>query len=370
MRQRTASIQYTASLFFVLAILMLASGCHAKEETKEPLAPEPTIQNLAVPEEEFRQVIGWVDQEEILIQTAGEKEALQCFNIKTGEQTMVYEEDDFIIYALLSPDKDRILLQKASDERTELLVMTLQGEIVQSRKLEQQGYVTADWNQESPFSVLLAYHYFDQNEEEQLVVENWDLQNNDVTPVLTPSLDVQWYSSNLYLYIDHEEDFDLASGKLYVGDIRTGENWPINHRISSFYLYEDHFIAMAPSDFSETDLLLTYEYPFMVEKGFLTVPKATMNGRLSFPPISQGARKGKIYAIIPQKPVKLEEETGEFHLVEMDFEEKKIYSVLSIPESAPIAVSPDEKYILYGWRLENIIDLQNKALYPLLSKKG
>src|SRR5699024_5514651 len=158
------------------------------------------------------------------VHLASEKERLARFNIWTGETQTIYEEEEYIIYVLLSPSHDRILMQKANDETTELMILTLDGEVVQSRKLEQQGYVTADWNAESSDELLLSYYYFDEkDEEEHQIIESWNVEQNTVKEINSPSLEMKWYSSNLYLYVDHGEDETLEEGELFIGDIRTDE---------------------------------------------------------------------------------------------------------------------------------------------------
>src|SRR5699024_9689979 len=164
----------------------------------------------------------------------------------------IFEDDGYILYTSLSPEKDRILVQIANEERMEVFVLSLSGEVLQSRELDTHGYLTADWNPESTHMILLAYHHFDE-EEEHLIVENWDIEDNTAETISSPSLELKWYSSNLFLFVDNKEDDTLQEGDLYVGDIRTHEKWRINNEVSSFYLYEDTLVTFTPSDFDDGD---------------------------------------------------------------------------------------------------------------------
>ncbi|MDN6194733.1 MAG: hypothetical protein L0I88_06845 [Alkalibacterium sp.] len=50
----------------------------------------------------------------------------------------------------------------------------------------------------------------------------------------------------------------------------------------------------------------------------------------------------------------------------LNFQKEARHDILELPENAPIALSPDEEHLLYGWRLENIVDLSDPELIELL----
>ena len=351
-------------------MMFLSYGCaSSKKERIDEELPDETIQQLDIPVDDFRKVIGWINEEEILIHTGNDSsEAISRFHIYTGELTPVFSEETFMLYIGFSPDKKRLLIQKAQDDQTELVVLSIDGDVIQERVIDTHGYVTADWNPEKPNLILLAYHYETENAEE-IIVEKWDIEDNSAVVIEGSSLDIQWYSANLYVYVQVDGEDDQA-GELYIGDLRSDESLKINTNIASFYLHEDTFITFAPSDFSSGDLLLTYEYPFMVEKGFLTIPSVTLSERLLHPHLSQGKRNSDIYAIIPKESVRLEETTGEFVLVKLNFEEQKVEKLMEVPDSAPISVAENENHFLYGWRYEYILDVKEQKLYPLFPEQG
>ena len=152
-------------------------------------------------EKKYVEELKWINEEEILIHTGNDSsEAISRFHIYTGELTPVFSEETFMLYIGFSPDKKRLLIQKAQDDQTELVVLSIDGDVIQERVIDTHGYVTADWNPEKPNLILLAYHYETENAEE-IIVEKWDIEDNSAVVIEGSSLDIQWYSANLYVYV-------------------------------------------------------------------------------------------------------------------------------------------------------------------------
>ncbi|SDQ11473.1 hypothetical protein LHA31_00260 [Carnobacterium viridans] len=356
---------------FSLVILLFSAtlfliSCTKKQPTE---APDPEINPLSYKEipieyESFRKVIGWMSDEEVLLHT-GEinNDSLSIFNIFTGEINPVYEAEGIILTSVISEDQQQVLLQVVGEDGGELRIVDLNGTVIQKLPLVTKGIVNVNWNPANQNQVFISYY----QSEPEMVVGNWNVETNEVVPVPSTSLTPAWYSSNLYLYVDNKDDFSLETGDLYMGDTRTNESLRLKSQVSSFFVHDDTFITYTPSDFSDDELLLNYQYPFMVDQSFMEIPKVTMNERLVFPYLSQATRNTPVYGVFAKKAVKLELETGDFEFGQLDFDEKAVKPILDLPDNAPIAVSKNGKYSLYGWRFESIIDIEAQKIYSLIS---
>ncbi|MCO6017382.1 MULTISPECIES: YqgU-like beta propeller domain-containing protein [Carnobacterium] len=369
MRQKQRDSYRVLVLFLLISLFLV--GCHPTkkiDDTKKQASKETvTLKKIPIETDSFKKVIGWLNDEEVLIHCGYEfKDVLYRFNVKTGKLHLIYQPNALILIALLSPDQTKIFIQLAHEKDSEIQVINLSGEKLQTKTVDTMGYLNVSWNPVSLDQIFLSYY---QNEN-KIVVSNWDIGKNTTKEVPSDTLNPVWYSENLYVYVNNQNDFLLKKGELYLGDIRTGESTHLRNQVSGFYLNQDSLVMFTPSDFNDNDLLVSYQYPFMVDKGFLEVPKMTMNDRLVFPYLTQLERKSAIYGVLPKETVHLELTAGKFHLAKLNFEKRKVETIVDLPDNAPILISPDGKSMLYGWRFESIINLENKKIDSLLKDKG
>lgn len=291
------------------------------------------------------------------------EDILYSFNVLSGKLKVLYKPKALILTAIISADRKQVFLQLAENQQSKLQVIDLTGNVLHENQVATPGYLNVSWNASNHSELFVAYY----ETENKINVLNWKLDSNELQEIPNDSLTPIWYSDNLYLYVDNLGEFLLTHGDLYLGDARTGERTFLRSQVSSFFLSNDGLVTFTPSDFNEEDLLLNYQYPFMVDKGFLEVPKMSMNDRLLFPYLSQEKREAPIYGILPKKAVHLELEAGSFQLAKLDFTKSKVKSIMSVPDNAPLQVAPGGKRVLYGWRFENIIDLRDEKISPLLN---
>ncbi|WP_414840157.1 hypothetical protein [Carnobacterium sp. TMP28] len=338
-------------------------GCTKVSTTPEEKEKKQVLHELPLEYENFRKIIGWVSNEEVLIHAGeGNKDTLYLFDLFSGEMTILYEVDAIILTAVISTDQQKIFVQTVNDENRELKIMNLLGTVEQQTTIKTNGYLNINWNPVNQDNLFISYY----KQEQEMIVQNWDINTNKITNVESSSLTPVWYSANLYLYVDNLNDFSLQTGELYMGDIRTNKVTPIRSQVTNFYLNNDTFITFSPSDFNEDELLLNRQYPFMVDNGFVAIPKVSMNDRLIFPYLTQSSREQAIYGITSKEPTQLEVNSGQFQLSKFDFNSQKSESIIDLPDNAPISISKDGKYCLYGWRHEYMIDLKEQELYPLI----
>lgn len=355
-------------LMLCCCLFLYACQTNANGSGDEPEPPEETerlpLTQIDLPYESFQKVVGWISDDTLLVHVGDtENHELLSYNIFTGEQESIYIDDTSILSVELNKTRTKILIQEVSQTLSRLKVIDTDGSTVQSIDFDYSSYVTLDWNPTDDNTVFVSHYSYDHIEEsENIEVYIWTIDENTLNPKDIPSISPQWYSANVYLYID-----EINSNALYIGDIREDQDdMMLNRDIASFYLNEDTFLGIIESDIQDNVLHLFHEYPFLVGDKVISVPKVTMNDYPVKPHLTQSTRNGKIYGVIPQTSFALEEELGEYSLSYLDFENEETEEVMPLPEDAPVALSPSEEYILYGWRLEYIADLEEGELFPLL----
>ncbi|MBM6614221.1 hypothetical protein JTF06_04885 [Desemzia sp. RIT804] len=362
-------IRLTTSKISVLLLIvaLFLGACRSKEET--PTQGDETEEGIVftqipLPKEEFRKIIGWKSEEEVIVQAGDlDGDSLYSFNILTGSLDMLYETDSFILASIVIVEEEKMIVQQVKDAKSTLVVLNNEGDTIQELPINANGFVDINVNSQNPAVAFVSYYEGENN----TAVYNWNIETNEYTTVESASLNPQWYSENLYLFVDNGEDFTLGTGELYMGDIRNDEVLLLDSYVSDFFLHEDTFIKFTPSDFNDQEIILTYQYPFLVDVGFMVAPKVTMNKRILFPHITQAERNTSIYGIFAEKAVSIEEEPGEFIFAQLDFEEGKIEPIIEVPEEAPILISKNGQYCLYGWSFELLIDIENQTIHELIA---
>lgn len=367
-KKRTHTIQVTL-LLICCCLFLFACGSQQSNGTEEPEEHPPDsagngLTPLDINYHNFQKVVGWLDEQKVLVHLGdGEEHELVSFDIFSGESQQIYKDDSSILTVEINQSRDKILFQEIKDDQSVFRVITVDGIKIQSTDFGYTSYVNLNWNPTNDNSVFISHYNYDHVEEtETILVYIWTIDDNAFTVKNIPSLSPRWYSENVYLYID-----ELHASALYIGDIREEqEDMVINRDVSNFFLNQDTFIGLVESDILDTEALLFHEYPFLVGDNVIRIPKVTSNDYPVKPNLTQSTRNGKIYGVIPDYSFSLDEELGEYTLSHLDFENESVQEIMALPEDAPIALNPTEEYLLYGWRLENIISLSDPELFELI----
>ncbi|MCC5895839.1 MAG: hypothetical protein JJU16_10285 [Alkalibacterium sp.] len=336
-----------------------------EEEANGSDEPEEVLQMLDLEYESFQKIVGWINGETILIHK-GDHQAhgLISHNLFTGETHSIYEEHSYFLSVEISHTNDYILFQEVSDSGVILNIIDLDGELAHSIPINYSGYVTLDWNAVNPELIFLSHYAYDvEDETESILVQIWNTSDNTLTERPIASLYPRWYTSNVYVYVD-----EFEGRHLYIGDIREEDSdMIISREIRDFFLHQDTFIGVVPSDINEHQVYLFHEYPFLVGDNVIAVPRVTMNNEPMKPHMTQSRRNGTILGVIAEEAVVLEDQLGDYTLQKLDFDNETTEDIIDLPYDAPITLSPDERYVLFGWRYEYIINLRSGEMKSLIN---
>ncbi|WP_208560132.1 hypothetical protein [Marinilactibacillus kalidii] len=312
-----------------------------------------------------QKIVGWLDNQTILVHLGDQKkQALIKLNVVTGDQELIYETNQHMLTIQLNTSLEKIIVQEGAETAVDLVLLSSKGSELNRMPIDYAGYVNLDWNAVDESLVFISHYQFDQETEiESSKVMIWNLTDNSLIDFDLDAIKPSWYSSHLYLYIN---EFD---GNLYVGDTRSEEgDQMISNETIDFYLHKDTFISLEESDINESQVHLMKDHPFLVHQGVLTIPKVIRGDFITKPFLSQSKRDGLVVGVIADESVDLNNELGQFSLCLLDFDYNKLEKYTQLPDNAPILLSPDEQYVLYGWQLEYIIDLDEpNELFPLIS---
>ncbi|EXJ22454.1 lipoprotein [Alkalibacterium sp. AK22] len=350
--------------FTCCSLFLFACAASGEQEEKDQQATELTLHKLEINYQDFQKIAGWVSNDTLLVHSGDSQlHAFHLFDIFTGEIELIYESDSYILSTEINQGENLVLFQEVSDDISQLHVMELEGGILHSTELPHGGYVTLDWNTIDPGRIFISHYAYDPGEAlESIRVQVWDTEQGSLEDIAVPSMYPKWYSSNVYLYVD-----ELKGQNLYIVDSREADSdMLISRDIRDFFLHQDTFIGIVPSDINENHVYLFHEYPFLVGEQVITIPKVSLFDAPVKPFLTQSRRDGDIYGVIAREPVTLEEELGTFALQKLDFEAEDMTEIMPLPYDAPVLLSPNEEYVLFGWRYEYLIDLGNQEMHELV----
>ncbi|GAB2485350.1 hypothetical protein GCM10008929_07680 [Alkalibacterium psychrotolerans] len=355
----------TQWLFYTcLCLFLFACSSEDSQANGEDEPEEATLQLVNLEHDLFQKVAGWFGPETVLMHTGDmDQHELHLYNVVSGEIEELYEEQGYILSIELNPMSSEVLFQVVTEEGVFLKIIDRLGEVTHSMPIDYNGYVSLDWNTVDTDLIFIShYHYSLEQESEDILVQIWNLEEDTLTERAISSMYPKWYTSNVYVYID-----ELEGRNLYIGDIREeADDLVINRDVVDFFMHQDTFVGVVESDINDSEVHLFHEYPFLVGESVITIPKITMNELPLKPHLTQSNRNGDIYGVIPQEAVVLEESLGEFSLERLDFEDQTSEEIISLPYDAPIELSHNEEFILFGWRYEYIIDLRSNEMHSLL----
>lgn len=351
---------------FLTCCCLFLFACHSSEqEASDSENPEKTLEILDIDYELFQKIVGWIDGETVLIHKGDHQtHELLAYNLFTGESELIYEADSYLLSVELSHSNNGILFQEVSDTEVLLNIISFDGDINHTIPISYSGYVTLDWNIVNPDLVFLSHYDYDlEDETESILVQIWNTSDNTLTERSIASLYPRWYTSNVYIYVDEFEE-----SHLFVGDLREENNDMIISRdVMDFFLHQDTFIGVVPSDINEHQVYLFHEYPFLVGESVIAIPRVTMNNAPTKPHLTQSRRNGTILGVIADEPVVVEEQLGDYSLMRLDFTNEETEEITDLPYDAPIILSPDERHVLFGWRYEYIINLGSGEMQSLIN---
>lgn len=359
------------SLFQMFFVILFLCACTDSEsnsaENTSDLQPtsESGFVQLDQTEETLQKIVGWLSNEEVLVHIGNQQsQQLVQLNIKTGERTELYSTTKYILTVKINSELDKIMFQEGVEQSVELVIISKTGDELNRKEIDYAGYVTADWNHVEDHLLFLSYYQYDTTTgTEHAKVMVWNLEDNTISELPIQSIEPSWYSSHLYLYMDE------TTSQLHLGDTRSAEEAQVlSNEVLGFYLHQDTVISVVASDINEQEVHLIKEYPFLVQQGVITIPKVSMGDRIMKPFLSQSNRNGMIVGSIPDASIDLTQDLGTFSLSILNFDQSKMKPIISLPENAPLAISPNEKYVLYGWQFENVITLEeNASIHSLIS---
>ncbi|MBC1603699.1 hypothetical protein HCJ39_03005 [Listeria rocourtiae] len=348
----------------ILGLLFISYGCQHEEVpvSKEKNTASSKVKTLNIQPLEFQRVVGWIDDENILIQLKKEgKVTFDRLNVFTEKRHQIYETTHVISEVIISPNRDRFLIYSAKNkDKAALDVISMSGALLSTKEVQPQN-IEFSWNRDDQDKMFLTT--FDTNWNYQ--VFRWDIPTGNITKLNTSSPFVSWYSDNLFVF-NQKSSPQKDRGDLYLEDMRDkAVKSLVVADVYQFAVSTNTLLTMEPS---KEDKTMIYNFRTVGFESYYKYKAPRVYDELGtfFPFYDLNVEKESFLTFEPYESKKLKDHGSEFKLVKIDSKDKKTETILELTNNEPIMTSPNGRYCLYGYLFDQIIDLETKNIFYLI----
>jgi hypothetical protein len=343
-------------IFSLSSVLILAACTQRLSYPEQPDASGPdlssSIKLQSIPQAEFLYAVGWLDDKTILVALASDGEyGLYSHDLHTGEDQPIRTFSDRLVFAALSANGRRMLVQVAAQQGNNAMLIDRSGKTLAEFHYSEGILTDVSWNPANEGQLFLSV----QKTAGGPVPFLWDLSEAEWTELPEMEEMPVWYSENMYL---HKKSGTEGVSALVLSDMRSpGEDTVIDREILAYGLAGESVWVVTPSDFNAEELLAVSYYPLLISQGYLALPRITAGSGLVIPEFNKGNESDTTFAVIPKRDP---ERSGGiiFELARIDFSGNASEGLTEVERMAPISVSPEGTYVLYGTRYEQLYDVE------------
>lgn len=350
-----------ASIILSLASILILTACAQRLSypdqsgvSEQSLSSGPNIRSIS--KDEFLYTVGWLDDTTILLAMGSNGiYGLYSHDLDTGKERPIRTFSDRLVFVALSTNGRRILVQVASQQGNNVMMIDKSGNVLADIRFSEGLLTGVSWNPANEGKLFLS----SKKTVGSLVNYLWDLSSEEALVALSVTEEMpDWYSENMYL---QKKTTNEGVSVLLLSDIRfPGKDTVIDQEILAYGLEGESVWVVAPSDINAEELFVVSYYPLLVAQGYVALPCITDGSRLVIPEFRKGRDSDETFALLPKQ-----ESDGaagiSFELAKIDFSENAMEVLTEVERMAPISVSPEGTYVLYGEHYEYLYDVEGNG---------
>lgn len=357
--------------YLLLFILFILAGCelHSAEGTKDggenrqPVKQSPSIKTLKVDGSSFFSVGDWYDDETVLVMEDNEKEShIYLYNLYTGKKKHFFQSENRIISVKANHDYTYFLIQTTiSDQRTELLFLNKQGEIIQSFQMDSFD-VQYVWNPYREDQVFVTSFFEDWTFQSFFL----DISNKNDKKYRLSQPFAQWLTKSILAYVPINQADPLGDVPLLVHDVQTKEEKQVLDGIVSFSTFPGILLTMAPKQGEEGSGVYTFYKSDTLQKiqSFSMPLVSDVSGWII--PYHQFNAVNDIFYIFQPRALDTMAEADGFQLLSFSLKTGKKEVIFDKIDNVPFKLSPNGQLGLMGYQSEKMIDLRTKKIIAFI----
>ncbi|WP_456274051.1 YqgU-like beta propeller domain-containing protein [Bacillus sp. AK031] len=366
------------SFILMLLCLLLLASCNGNspdentpykpgpEVEQEPQAPEVREKELTplhIEESAFFRALDWLDNDQVLLLTKeNDENQLSAYNIYNGEKEILYTDNEYIVDAKISPDRNRILIHTAPlTYSATVTIIDLEGEVLFQEDIDSYE-VSFEWNGIN--SDLLFITSF--SEDWTYTTNLANVSEGTLTEVDSPQPFVKWHSENSFLYQDWPEDSISLTAPLYSQNIFSGEQSLIEEDTVHFNTMEPFILSVSMNEEAEGEGI----YQFITEEGTIasdfSQPLLSSYSNWLIPYYDKIDDENTAVTLTASASGPADAYQDKFTLERWNIETGEREEIMTGLDNEPLQCSPSGEYCLIGYELKKAVDLSSKEAAGLI----
>ncbi|WP_342670194.1 hypothetical protein [Bacillus marinisedimentorum] len=330
-----------------------------KEISPSFLAKE-TIMPLKISREEFNTVSGWYDVETILYYTASNE--VYTYNIYTGENEIFHKSDQPVVAIQPNPDRSLFYIHKAvSVTESAVEVLDAKGKSIY-RWEGKASELDIVWNPYAPYTLMLtAFH-----QDWSYTMEYINVDTGKSKPVEIEVPFIRWLDEKRAAYLQWDQETDSFEAPLYAFDVDTATSTNLQNQAVGFFTFENRLVMID----IQGDGVSTYRFydnrgTELLHSEIVPVLE-TYSEHFWVPEFSYYREHDTFVYFRPARSGDLFQYHDGFILTSLSLKTGESEELVKLEDNFPLRHSPDGKHILFGYQLENIIQLDSMNILSIV----
>lgn len=375
-------IRISSVFIFIMTLLLFVSGCqsnsissmHEKMKDKQPLKKslpneiiDDFIKPIALTEKQFQSVIGFTnDRKVIYIQNNDDTSSdLISYHIQDGETKLLFEGNDPIVNAKISPNGEYVLIHTSPTfDKADLLIMDLKTEEILIEETIPSYELMYEWSPYNHNELMITCFYEDFSYQVYLL----DITRKELKELSLSQPFIKWKSERDWIAINWERD-NLETEASFIQFFPDGSSTTIHSDRQYYYIDSWNGWIMGLSinkqDVTKTDVIFYNQEFEQVYK--YTIPHLNAYSSIAVFHYDLVEAKDTFYYIRPKEGGEVDTYTGSFQLVAVDLKNGEEKIVKEDIPNAPISCNNEGDMCLFGYRFEQILKLNTGDIDPLVT---
>jgi hypothetical protein len=360
----------------LIFLILILGACTEKEQVKQkvpannekPKSPVTTLGKawklpMSIPEGEFYKFIGWLSGNQVLyVINLEQTSSLYQYNLLTGKNEFIYKSDDPIVNAQISPSKKSILIH-ASPSSYEGSVTIIDTKGTEQYKKSFASYeLVFEWNLFNESEILVSK--FAEDWSFQVLLLN--LKNSSTTELNLSQPFLKWKDKSEVAFINWDENNPTLFAPLIVKNLGSETEKTLASSVVDFSVFRDLFMTISVNEQDQSMASYSFFDKKMKNLFTFTMPQLTKYSDWLVPFYDYNEQKGQFITLSPLTSGEADSYIDGFQLLTYNPKKGSSNLIIGGIENEPINVSPNGDALLYGNRLEKIIDLDAKKMYELI----